>query len=68
MESEKKLEIWQIGERNFLEGSGEIVRRKWRKLKKKTDMAESLILPTLQITVNQVDITAVQIKSETERR
>jgi hypothetical protein len=45
-----------------------IVRRKWRKLKKKTDMAESLILPTLQITVNQVDITAVQIKSETERR
>jgi hypothetical protein len=55
-------------ERNFLEGSGEIVRRKWRKLKKKTDMAESLILPTLQITVNQVDITAVQIKSETERR
>jgi hypothetical protein len=42
--------------------------KKMEKVEKKPDMAESLIPPTLQITVNQVDITAVQIKSETERR
>jgi hypothetical protein len=38
--------------------------KKMEKVEKKPDMAESLIPPTLQITVNQV----VQIKSETERR